>query len=244
MTPETNQTTESTPEKLTLPPVPPPPANAVILIGKARDVAITTPREYILACEAKLQLDEIIKEREAVHGKVKTMAWELHKAASEAFNLELNPLYEAKRLLANALDGWRREQERLAEEQRRRDQEALDRAAEAEREEEVQAAEAAGATVEEVTQIIERPVYVPPVVAPARPAAVPKVAGIRKKADNWKAMLDPAKPDALGELIRYCAANPQFQYLLQLNERSASGLAKGQRDKMNIPGLRSYNAAL
>jgi hypothetical protein len=214
---------------------------SVDLCDKARTLNIRNSIEYIQACEEKLAIDEMIKDRHAVHDPAVAKAYESHQAACRARNTDIVPLEEAKRLYTLATDRWRREQEQIAIEAAREEQRKIERQAEEAREAEIVEAEQAGATVVEVQAIAERPVYVPPVMTPKVNPMVPKVAGIRKRPDNWKARLNPSDPASLRKLILFVSTNPQFEHLLQLNESSANALAKGLKTQMAIPGLIPYN---
>jgi hypothetical protein len=216
----------------------PPPVD---LITRAKSLTIKTPEQYVQACEDKLALDDMIANRHANHDPVCAKAHEAHKAAVAARSADIAPLEAAKTIYECAINGWRREQERIANEQARLAREEQERIALLDRENEIEAAEADSATVEEVAAIIDRPVYVPPAIA--RPAAtmVPKVPGIRKKPDNWKAILDPADAGAKLKLIKYVAANPQFQHLLILDSQAANQLAKALKLTMALPGVKVYN---
>lgn len=217
---------------------PPPPVD---LVTKSRVLVISTPEQYVQACEDKLALDEMIAGRHANHDPVCQKAHEAHKAAVAARSADIDPLETAKALYVRAIDGWRREQERIAAERARIEREELERLALLEREAEIVEAEADGATVEEVTAIIERPVYVPPAIVRTNPMMVPKVAGIRKRADNWKAILDPADAGAKLKLIKYIATNPQFQHFLILDSQAANQLAKALKLTMSVPGIKVFN---
>jgi hypothetical protein len=214
------------------------------MLEKAKALRITNSIEYIVACDARLAIDDMIVDRKANHDPVVQSAYETHKKACKAREDDLNPLVEARRLYQQAIAGWQREQEELAEQERRRQQKEIEAQAFEAREAEIVDAEIAGASVEEVKAIVEREVYVPPVVAPARPVSVPKVSGIRKIAANWKAVLNPNDPEALFRLAQFVVANRQFLSLIEVNESSANSLAKGLKATMQIPGLVAYDASL
>lgn len=220
---------------LVTPSTPPPPVD---LVTRAKTLTITSNTEYVQACEEKLALDDMIANRHANHDPVCQKAHEAHKAAVAARSADIEPLETAKKIYDRAIDGWRREQDRLAIEQAQRERDEIARQAELAREAEIVEAEAEGATVEEVTAIIERPVYIPPAIV--RPT-LPKVAGIRKRPDNWKAILDPADPNAKLRLIKYVAGNPQFQHLLVLDTTAATQLARALKLTMAIPGIKVFN---
>jgi hypothetical protein len=227
------------------PPAAPPETNEPMsILDKAKGLRITNSIEYIVACDARLAIDDMITDRKNNHDPVVAAAHKAHLAATEARRADLDPLIEARRLYQQAITGWQREQEVAAEEERRRQQKEIEAQAFEAREAEIVEAEVAGASVEEVKAIVEREVYVPPVVAPARPVSVPKVSGIRKIAANWKAVLNPNDPEALFKLAQFVVANRQFLSLIEVNESSANSLAKGLKATMQIPGLVAYDASL
>jgi hypothetical protein len=251
-------------------PVTAPVPETVDLVSKARTLIIRTNDQYVQACGERLALKDMIADRHAVHDPTVAKAHEAHKQAVASRAADINPLEEAERIYVRAIDGWQREQQRLAleaarlererreaeaeverkriAEEARLERERLEAIAAEEREAEIKEAENAGASIEEVTALAERPLVVAPVyeepvyVAPVtvRPM-VPQVAGIRKRPDAWKAGLDPRDPQAKMKLIRFVSTNPQFEHLLELNSSSACALAKALKTTMAIPGLTAWN---
>lgn len=228
-----------------------PEAGATIdLVVRSRSLQIRTPDEYVRACEEKLALDMMIKDRHANHDPVVAKAFETHRAATAARASDINPLEAAKKIYDDAIHRWQTEQRRIAlaaaEAQRKEDERIAIEAREREIEEAEAAAADSGAmyqaeAIEEVRAIIERPVYVAPVHVPKVLASVPQVAGIRKRAELWAAKLDPSTTGALHKLIQFVSKNPQFEHLLQLNEQSANALAKAMKQTMNVPGLLAFD---
>jgi hypothetical protein len=240
------------------------------LVSKSRTLVIRTNDQYVQACGEMFALKDMIANRYALHDPTVEKAFAAHKQAIAARSADISPLEEAKRIYERAIDGWRREQDRMALEAARIEREQREREAQAERvriaaeanaerdrleaiaaqerEAEIIEAESAGASVAEVTAIIERPLIVAPVyeepvyVAPVtvRPT-VPQVQGIRKKPDNWKAALDPRDPQAKAKLIRFVSTSPQFSHLLILDTSAANSLAKALKTTMSIPGLAAWN---
>lgn len=214
------------------------------ILERAKGLRITNSIEYIVACDARLAIDDMITDRKANHDPVVDAAYKAHQAACKSRKDDIDPLVEARQLYQRAIAGWQREQEELAEQKRREDQKLIQQQAFEAREAEIVEAEVAGASVEEVKAIVERDVYVPPVVAPKQPISVPKVSGIRKVAANWKGALNPNDPEALFKLAQFVVANRQFIHLIEVNESSANALAKGLKATMQIPGLVAYDASL
>ncbi len=109
------------------PPAAPPETNEPMsMLEKAKALRITNSIEYIVACDARLAIDDMIVDRKANHDPVVQSAYETHKKACKAREDDLNPLIEARRLYQQAIAGWQREQEELAELERRRQQKEIE----------------------------------------------------------------------------------------------------------------------
>lgn len=221
--------------------VPPPPPEMVTVdvIARSKSLIIRTKEQYVQACEEKLAIDAMIADRHNLHDPVVSKAFETHRAATAARKSDLEPLETAKAIYDRAINGWQREQERQAQERARIEQQERELIALQEREREIEEAEAAEAAPEEIAAIVERPVYVPPPMV-QRETFVPRVAGIRRRPSNWKVQLD-GKPDAKMRLIKFIAANPAFEHLLEVNQSSANALAKALKTTMNVPGLVAFD---
>lgn len=208
-------------------------------VERSKSLVVTSNEQYVQACEEKLALDVMIADRKALHDPVVSKAFETHRAATAARRSDVEPLEIAKAVYERVINTWRRDQERAAQQRALEEQQARELMALQEREAEIVEAEAMQAAPEEIAAIIERRVYVPPPVVSRAP--VPHVAGIRKKAANWKVAWD-GKPNAKMRLIQFVAKNPQFEHLLALDETSANNLARGMKTLMAIPGIVAFDA--
>lgn len=148
------------------------------------------------------------------------------KKIVEFFSKPLAALEEADRILTRACAGYLEDQERkrrAAEEKAREEQRRLQEAAE--KKAEKLEAKGQGAKAAEVRAAV--PVVSAPVVAPA-PA---KIAGVTMRS-NWVASVT----DKMA-LIRFVAANPQYQELLEPNITALNRMAKSLRSNMQIDGV-------
>jgi hypothetical protein len=211
----------------------------VDLIARSKTLTIRSNDQYRQACEEKLAIDAMIADRHALHDPVVAKAFETHRAATAARRTDIEPLENAKTIYERAINGWRKEQERIALEAARAEQAERERIALEEREREIEEAESAEAAPEEIVAIIERPIYVPPPVMPRAPI-VPQVSGIRRKPANWKASLENT-PGAKMRLIQFVAKNPAFEHLIEVNQASANALAKALKTTMSVPGLVAFD---
>lgn len=163
-------------------------------------------------------------------------AYKAHKALVQEKKDAEAPLLEAEMTIKGHLRAYddeqervRREAERLAQEQARKDAEAraLAEAAAMEREAAATGDEALRA---EAHEIIAAPIVVP-VVSVAK--ATPKVSGIAYT-ETWSAEVTD-----LGALIRYVAAHPEFAPLLTPNMTALNQQARSLKSLLRIPGVRA-----
>lgn len=127
------------------------------------------------------------------------------------------------------------ERARAAAEQRRLQQEADDRAlataAAAEAAGDTQLAERIVAAPPVVPTVAPRPVFTPPVAAPARAVS----AGVSFR-DNWR-----GEAVDLLALVKAIAAGTQPIGLVQVNQPALNQLARAWKDKLAVPGVRAVN---
>jgi hypothetical protein len=194
----------------------------------ARAMVITDQASYDAVVEMRQTLKTLrdaIEEARRERKKAKHEAWKAEVAAETA---ELAPVQEAERVLKALTFAWDAAQEAL----RRAKQAELEAEAKKKAEDEAlaaaEAAQAAGAGAQEVEAILETPIVAPPVVAPKAYVAAPRMAG----RESWS-----GKVTDMQALIRFVAANPGFQNLLQINQTALNQLARSQKSMMKIPGV-------
>ncbi len=237
--------------------------DSVSIYGQVQSLTVTDQQSYNLMVDLNKAAREIEKAVHAAHDPVCDHWNKMHKDATAARDRDLGKVVEAKRLSKSKYDAWEMEQERIRLAEERRLQEEARRkaeeeariareAAEAERkllaaieEEErlrlAQEAEQSGATKEQVTEILEAPLYVPepePIIA--APVVMPTVAPTFQKAAGVAARWNYS---AIGvnilETIRAAAANPAaYAECLTWNQKAINGKATSQKDAFNVPGCK------
>jgi hypothetical protein len=198
----------------------------------ARAMVITDQASYNAVVEMRQTLKTLRDAIEEAHRERKEATNKAHQAAVDAERAELSPVQEAEKVLKALTFAWDAAQEAL----RRAEQARLDAEAKRKTQEEAiaaaAAAEAAGAPKEEVDSILDNPPPPPPVVAPKAYVAAPRMAG----RESWS-----GKVTDLQALIRFVAANPGFQNLLQVNQTALNQLARSQKSMMKIPGVEALS---
>jgi len=199
---------------------------------QARAMVITDQATYNAVVEMRVQLKALRDAIEEAHREPKEAKYQDWKAEVAAEKSELAPVQEVEGVLKALTFAWdaaqeaarRAEQARLEAEARKKVEDEALAAAEA--------AQAAGAGAQEVEAILETPIVAPPVVAPKAYVAAPRMAG----RESWS-----GKVTDFQALIRFVAANPAFQNLLQVNQTALNQLARSQKSMMKIPGVEALS---
>lgn len=167
------------------------------------------------------------------HSKFDPICVKTHEAWQEALKQRksvIDPLEEDERILKGAIAVYARkvEQEQLAEQ--RRLEAAAREAAEAQLEQEIEQAEAEGASVAEVGAIIDRPLMVAPVVAP--PLA-PKPSGFTTR-ETWSAELTDK-----WALVEFIVKNGRKDLLglLSADTGAINSMARALKSAFDVPGI-------
>lgn len=205
-------------------------ARGMNMLERAKSMVIRDELSYEAAVELVKAIKDLRAEAEAHHRPVIQAALEAHRRALEAFRRIDDPLKAAETELKRRIAAWTAEQERLRIEAERRAREEAERMAAEALEAQLEAMEAAGASVEELEAAIRSaeamPVIAPRVVAPPKPQGV----AARK---TYRAHVA-----SLIDLIRWVAANPSHENLLQPNQPALNALARAQGASLSIPGVR------
>jgi hypothetical protein len=163
--------------------------------------------------------------------RAKKAASDAHKELVRSIAALVGPIAEARSIMDHKADEYEKEEQRKADEEARRLQEKARKEEEDRKLAEAQAAQDAGdkALAEE---IMSEPVTVPVViVAPA----VAEVAGVSTR------ILWSAEVFDLMALVRFVAANPQWEHLLEPNVPNLNRLAVAQHEAMKTPGVRAVS---
>jgi hypothetical protein len=230
------------------------------ILDRAKALVVKDQESYNLATELYKAALEVEKAADAAHDSVVSHWFGLHRAAVAAKKEDKDLATQAKIMAKSKSTAWADEQERIRLAEERRLQEIARRQAEEEariareqaeaerkRLEAIEAeerlklaqeAEQAGATVDQVTEILEAPLYIPEPEAYVAPVFVaPTVAPTFQKAAGVTARWNySAKITNLTELVRAAAAQPHFMQYLQAQEQAINALARASRDAFQLPG--------
>lgn len=197
-------------------------------LATARALTITDQKSYDAVVEMRTQLKALRDAIEQAHAEPKKAKHTIWKAEVAAETAELAPVQEVEGVLKAKTFAWDAAQEAL----RRAEQAKLEAEAKKQAEDEAlaaaEAAQKAGASAPEVDSILETPIIAPPVVAPRTYQPAPRMAG----RESWS-----GKVTDFMALVRFIAANPGFQNLLEVNQTALNQMARSQKSAMRIPGV-------
>lgn len=198
---------------------------------------IRSPQDYVAVAEALQQVKSFEKRVLEFFNPLKEKAHATWKALTDKERDTLAPARAWEGECKAGLAAWDTEQERIRQEEQRRLEAEARRQEEARRLEEAAALEAEGiaeadeSKLAEAQALIDAPVETPVVMLEK---ATPKVAGISYR-EQWD-----AKVIDLHALIRFVAANPAYTNLLMPNDVALRAQARSLKEKMSIPGVRSF----
>lgn len=200
------------------------------MLERARAIEIHDQDTAERAAELGRAIKDLRAEAEAHHRPVIQAALEAHRKALEAFRRIDEPLRIAEAEIKRRLSAWNAEQERLRLEAEHRAREQAERLAAEALEAQIEAMEASGAPAQ-VVQAVIRSAEAMPVIAP-RVAAPPKPQGVATR-KTYRAHVT-----SLIDLVRWVAANPSHENLLQPNQSALNALARAQGGTLAISGVR------
>src|ERR1017187_5584389 len=207
---------------------------SLTIVERAQSIVIRDQPSYNQA--SALLLEQIIPFRrrwDEYWSPLRKAAWDAHKAVMAKFSEGDAPAEQAEQIVKSAIRIWDSEQQRIQEQLQRKAQEEAERLAREERMNAAIAAEAAGATNEQVDEIFDAPVQV--VAAPVQPT-YQRAAGISAPRANWSAEVTDMKA-----LVKAVAAGKvSYEYLLP-NQTALNARAKADKSTMNIPGVVARN---
>lgn len=204
-------------------------AEANGLVVKAQCFAVETQEEHAAGAAFLTKIAGIKRFAVELFADAKKAANDAHKSICAAEKKLVDPCDSARALISGKLFTYEAEARRKAEEERRRLEEQARRDEEARKLADAIDAEESG-DAETAEEILNEPVVAPVVtVAPA----IAKVAGVSART-TWAAeVVDKAA------LIRYVAEHPEWIGLLDANMPSLNGLARSQRDRLAISGVKA-----
>jgi hypothetical protein len=204
-------------------------AKALTLPEQAKAIVIVDQPSYELAAEKLLAVAAMRREIVDYHAPLKAKAHEAHKAICTAESGMLAPVTEAEATLKRAIGAYQMEQRRIQEERDRAAWEESERLRLEALEASIEAAEAEGASVEEVQAIINQPM-VAPVARVAR--TLQPVAGV-SAAKTYR-----AEVVSIRELAKAVATGQAPESYINANLPALNGVARATRGSVRIPGVR------
>ncbi len=234
------------------------PPNAAAMTSRAesalamvQSMVVDSAETYELAADElksiKARSKSIEEQRTSITGPINKAL----KAVNDLFRGPGEYLDQAEKIIKGKMLAYTTEQQRIADEERRRSEAAIqaeqmrltreaaeiEAAAKAEAESLLAAGDAEKAAEVEAAAAIESASLSATALvmtAPAPQVAPAKAAGISMRS-SWKATCENK-----AMLIAFAADNPQFQNLLDVNQTALNQLAKAMRDTLEIPGVRVY----
>ena len=205
---------------------------------EARAIRVVDQATYDQACEVAKRA---VEARKTIKSRIEPGKTAAHAAWKEWMALE-NEMLElvtgAERIAKGKIAAWNTEQERLRRAEEARLAEEARKQEEEDKLQAATAAEADGASEEEVEAILEEPAPQTTMVAPP---TYRKSTGVSTR-ETWK-----AEVTHLPSLIKFVAANPRYANLLKVNTAALNALAVAQKQMFLIPGakaIRSTNVAI
>ncbi len=196
---------------------------------RASTVVVSDQHTYNSAAELLMSIKALRGKIEDTFGPIQQKAHAAWKEVIAQRKKVEDPLTEAEATIKGKIGTFQVEQDRIrmAEERRLRDIEERRQAEEIEAQ--ALEAEATGASVEEVTAILEQPIM----IAPMMPAPI-KATGVSVR-QTYKALCTNKMA-----LIKAAAMDPRLLNLLDVNQVALNGFAKAMESGFKVPGCEVY----
>lgn len=201
---------------------------ALTITQQAALIKITDQPSY--DCATSLLLEQIVpfrKKWDEYWSPLRKAAWDAHKAVMAKFNQGDEPAAQAERVVKAEIARWDQAQERIRQEAQRKAQEEAEKAEREARLDAAVVAEQAGASEEQIEEIVSAPIAV--VAAPVAPTYA-KTSGVSVR-ESWHCNVVNIK--------QLCAAVAKGQISVEYVQPNTSALnARARADKgtMRIPG--------
>lgn len=214
---------------ISLPDLKPVKAEVLGIVEAAKAITIATTEDRNRAAEFERAL--IRKEKAvAAHYKPIKKSLDAHKRVIlDQERSYLAPLQDARGVVRRTELAWDTEQQRIADEEREKMEAEIRQRKEEEQVVQMATAEAAGDD-EEAKAIMERPIEIPKIDIKA-----PKPRGQSVRI-TWKVeVMDFQK------LLAHIVANPALTHLVRPDDQAIRAMARTQKDKLSLPGVRVYS---
>jgi hypothetical protein len=201
---------------------------------RARALLVVDQQSYEIASELLLGIKDLRKQAEEHHRPMIDAAHKSWKATLDGLKKVDSPLAEAEGVIKPKIAGYLAEQERIRLEAERQAREEAERIAAEALESSIEAAEAEGATAEEVQAIIQQPTVAPAVrVAPT----VQRVSGVSMAKSYRAEVFDIRK------LAKAVADGVVAATLIEGNQTALNQMARATKGSITIPGVRIIEEA-
>lgn len=201
---------------------------------RARSLKVTDAQSMQLAADERAGAKDLIKKAHDTFDPICSANYNAWQVSIKQRASVIDPLESAVKIYDTGILSCQRELERIAlEAQRAAEREEL-RKAEEELEKQVEHAEATGATIAEVEAIIERPLVVAPVVAPAAPK--PIGASVREK---WQGEITDKRV-----FVEFVVRTKRWELLglLDVNSSALNAMARSVKSAGSIEGVKFWDA--
>lgn len=193
---------------------------------------LATVEDYHQVTAIGLAAAKVGKEATEFYAPEVSQLHKLWKDKTEERGAIVGPADNVKNVAARLCGAWQVEQERLRREEERKQQEEQLRLAETEAVETAAALEREGRN-EEAEAIISTPVDVAPVSVASN---VPRVSGVTKPRDNWK-----AEVTSLMLLVKAVAEGKVPLQMVQVNQSALDSMARTLKTELRYPGVKVTN---
>lgn len=217
-------------------PAPPPkltPEVAQTERERVKSLQVTNELEHVAVSGELVRLKVLITRAKEIFDPICKKAHEAHAEACKQRAAVIDPLEAACKELEPKVAAYLLQQKQEEEKRQREAMRAEQAQAEALREQEIEDAEADGATPEEIAALCERPLDVVPVIVPRQVSRGP--VSLR---ECWKGTVT----DKLA-LIKHVASHPELANLLVVNQTALDQLARALKTAARIPGVTVSNQA-
>jgi hypothetical protein len=198
------------------------------ILSQAQGIAVRNKDEHKLALHVILDISAKERFIQDLFADSKKAAHQAHRSITALEKSLLEPLTKAKRVVAIKCDEYEEAERRRADAERRRlEDEARKKQEEDKKLDAILAAESGDDN--EAEAILEQPVVVPAVKVESEAA---KVEGVSTQKRYSAEVTDKMA------LIKYVAANPEWECMLDPNMPVLNRMAVSMRENLNVPGVR------
>jgi len=201
---------------------------------RAKSLKVVDAASMQLAADERAGAKELIKKAHDTFDPICAANYNAWQVSIKQRASVIDPLESAVKIYDSGILNCQRELDRIALEAQRQAEREAQRLAEEELEKQVEHAEATGASVAEVEAIIDRPLVVAPVVAPAAPK--PIGATVREK---WQGEITDKRV-----FVEFVVRTKRWELLGLLDENTSAvnAMARSVKSAGSIEGVKFWDA--